>query len=150
MSNSTVALPRYDDLFSVTLKAIQEMGGSGSVDAINARVAGAIRATPRQLSVVYEKNSVPILTDRMHWARNSLKTSGFIVATGKEGWALTQDGTSVIDMPQQELKKLILNEKRRQSGAGGKEAEQLQEQKSRTSANLGDAWERDLLSRLQV
>ena len=110
-------LPRYDDLFSVTLKAMQEMGGSGSADAINVRIASAIRATPEQLAVVYDKNNVPILTDRMHWARNSLKTSGFIVAIGKEGWALTEDGTSVIDMPQQELKKLILTEKRRQSGA---------------------------------
>ena len=123
MSNSTVLLPRYDDLFSVTLKAMQKMGGSGSADAINERIASAIRATPEQLAVVYDKNNVPLLTDRMHWAGNSLKTSGFIVAIGKEGWALTEDGTSVIDMPQQELKKLILTEKRRQSGAGGKQAE---------------------------
>ena len=148
MLNNTIALPRYDDLFSVTLKVIQEMGGSGSVDTIETRIASAIRATPEQLSVVYEKNNVPILTDRMRWTRRSLKDFGLIVEVSKEVWALTQHGASAVDVPQQELKKLILTEKRKYSGNKRRNAKWPQGHASGKAVELCGSWEQNLLSRL--
>ena len=68
-----ISLPKYDDIFSPTLKVLRTLGGSGAIDEINDAVAAAIGITKAQADVTYAKSGAPVLPDRLSWARSFLK-----------------------------------------------------------------------------
>ena len=56
-----ISLPKYDDLFSPTLKVLRTLGGSGAIDEINDAVAAAIGITKAQADLTYAKSGAPVL-----------------------------------------------------------------------------------------
>ena len=101
-----VALPKYDDLFSATLKGLKVLGGSGSVEEINDGLITLLGATQAQLDVTY-KSGVPVLTHRMAWARSFLKLPGLVTNPTRGVWVLTEDGRAAVDKPNTEIKQIV-------------------------------------------
>jgi restriction system protein len=62
---------KYDDLFNPTLKALHNLGGSGSVDEIEDQVASILELNDDQINDVHRGNTSK-LSDRLAW----------VVATG--------------------------------------------------------------------
>ena len=83
-----INLPKYDDVFSPTLKVLRTLGGSGAIDEINDAMAAAIGVTKVQADVTYPKSGAPVLPDRMSWARSFLKLPGLVANPTRGVWVL--------------------------------------------------------------
>lgn len=94
-----ISLPKYDDLFSSTLKVPRTLGGSGAIDEINDAIAAAIGVTQAQADVTYSKSGAPVLPDRMSWARSFLKLPGLVANPTRGVWVLTEAGQAAVDKP---------------------------------------------------
>jgi restriction system protein len=146
-----VALPKYDDLFSPTLKVLAQLGGSGSIEEIDDALVAALGASQAQLDVTYPKSGAPVLPDRMSWARSFLKLAGFVANPKRGVWVLTEEGRAAADKPNGELKQRV-SAAYKASLAAKKAAETAEEAGSdQQAANEGIIdWTDQLLQRVQT
>ena len=102
-------------LINATLRALLNLGGSGSVDEIEDHVATILNLTDDQINEIHRGNRTK-LSYRLAWARNYLKQYGLLENSSRGIWALTQEGlkTSSIDKEIVKRKIKILNEKKRE------------------------------------
>ena len=89
-------LPKYHEFMLPTLKALDDLGGSGSVDEIQDRVIGYTSLTPEQLELTYPTSGAAIAADRMSWARSWMKHGGFVASGGRAVWLLTDLGREAL------------------------------------------------------
>lgn len=75
-------LPKYHEFMLPTLKALDALGGSGSVDEIQDRVISITQLNPVQLELTYATSGAAIAQDRMSWARSWMKHGGFVASGG--------------------------------------------------------------------
>jgi restriction system protein len=101
-------LPRYDDFLWPTLKAVDALGGSGTISEIDDRVVADMALPEDALSVVYEKSGAPIIPDRISWARSYLKMAGLLGSGGRGVWVLTEAGRNQLsDGSQTAVRRLV-------------------------------------------
>lgn len=101
-------LPRYDDILWPTLKAVDALGGSGTISEIDDRVIADMVLPEEALSVVYEKSGVPIIPDRISWARSYLKMAGLLGSGGRGIWVVTEAGRrQLVDGSEQAVRRLV-------------------------------------------
>ena len=100
-------LPKYDDLFTPTLEALTARGGSGSNEEIDEALIAAIGITQSHLDLTFPKSGLPVLPNRMAWARSWLKTAGFTANPRRGVWVLTEDGRAAIAKTNSELKQIV-------------------------------------------
>lgn len=101
-------LPRYDDILWPTLKAVDALGGSGTISEIDDRVIADMVLPEESLSVVYEKSGVPIIPDRISWARSYLKMAGLLGSGGRGIWVVTEAGRrQLVDGSEQAVRRLV-------------------------------------------
>lgn len=91
-------VPTYDKLFNPLLKAMQNLGGSGSVSEIDDRVADILKLSDDDINEIHRRNTTK-LSYRLAWARNYLKRFGLMENSSRGGWVLTPVGlkTSVVN-----------------------------------------------------
>ena len=145
-----VALPKYDDLFSATLKGLKMLGGSGSVEEINDGLITLLGATQAQLDVAY-KSGVPVLTHRMAWARSFLKLPGLVANPTRGVWVLTEDGRAAADKPNGDIKQIVSAAQKAllaAKKAAGAVEEGDNEQEPAAEGTVG--WSDQLLQRVQL
>lgn len=82
---------KYDDLFNPTLVALHTLGGSGSVEEIEDKVALQLKLSDKEINDIHRGNRTK-LTYRLAWARNYLKRYGLIENSARGIWALTEQG----------------------------------------------------------
>lgn len=90
-------LPKYNEFMLPTLKALDDLGGSGSIDEIQDRVVNLTKLSPEQLELTYPTSGAPIAADRMSWARSWMKHGGFVASGGRAVWVLTDLGREALD-----------------------------------------------------
>lgn len=106
MSN---VIPTFDDLMNPLLKALKELGGSGSVDEIYEKVleleviAEDISSVPHNA----EKSNQTEVAYRLAWARTYLKKYGFLENSSRGVWALTQLAKETESVNQQQVVKAV-------------------------------------------
>lgn len=100
-------LPKVIDLYKPTLEALATLGGSGSIEELEAAMIPALGVTQEQLDVTYPKSGGPVLTDRMSWARSWLKFPNFISNPKRGVWVLTEEGRAAVEKSNAELRKII-------------------------------------------
>ena len=52
-----MAIPTYDNLFNPVIKALHELGGSGSVSEIDEKVAEILQLTEEEIAAVHIANN---------------------------------------------------------------------------------------------
>lgn len=97
-------LPRFDDFMLPTLKALQALGGSASIDEIQDQLVESLGLTQQQLEQTYSRSGTPIVPDRMSFARSHLKIAGLLGSGGRGIWVLTDEGRDCIGMTPAQLK----------------------------------------------
>ncbi len=146
-----ISLPKYDDLFSPTLKVLRTLGGSGAIDEINDAMAATIGVTKAQADVTYPKSGAPVLPDRMSWARSFLKLPGLVANPTRGVWVLTEAGQAATDKPNAELKQIV-SVAYKASLAAKKAAEEAEEGGTEPGATTDGVvgWSDQLLGRVQA
>lgn len=90
-------LPKYHEFMLPTLRALDDLGGSGSIDEIQDRVIDFTKLTPEQLELTYSTSGAAIAADRMSWARSWMKHGGFVASGGRAVWVLTDLGRDALN-----------------------------------------------------
>ena len=85
-------MPTFDSLMNPLLKALIQLGGSGSIDEIYEKVAEIEEIDEEILSVPHnpEKSNQTEVAYRLAWARTYLKKYGFLENSSRGIWTLTQ------------------------------------------------------------
>jgi restriction endonuclease Mrr len=87
-----VDLPRLQSLLWPTLVAVKELGGSGSIAEIEAKVVELIDATEAQQAVLHKQGPLSQINYMVAWCRTYLKFAGYLVNTVRGVWSLTETG----------------------------------------------------------
>lgn len=103
-----MAVPKYDDLFNPLLKALHELGGSGTIAEIEEKVAEILKLSDKDINEIHRGNRTK-LSYRLAWARNYLKRYGLLENSSRGIWSLTQKGNSVRSVNQDEVKRYVNN-----------------------------------------
>lgn len=88
---------QYDDLMNPVIQALRSLGGSGTNEEINAKVAELVRIPSEQLEILHnpEKGGMTEMEYRLMWTRTYLKIYGVIENSTRGVWALTENGSRV-------------------------------------------------------
>ena len=150
------SLPKYDDFMLPTLRALDALGGSASIEEIQDRLVSDLHLTPEQMEAAYPKSGALIAPDRMSWARSHLKIAGLLKSAGKGIWVLTDLGREAKDMPAAQLKAHVKKlsaphhaavvARRNQARSAGTAAE---ESGADEEAEQENAWADQLLAKVQ-
>lgn len=97
---------KYDDLFEPCLKALQILGGSGSVSEIEDTVIDILDLSEEKINDIH-KGSTTKLSYRLAWARNYLKKYGYIKNSERGIWSLTIEGTNANHIDKDEIKRFV-------------------------------------------
>jgi restriction system protein len=100
-------LPKYHELMKPTLVALNQIGGSASLNEINDAVVGLIGLPAEALDIEYESGAGAVVADRLSWARSYLKSGGFLASGGRGIWVLTDAGRNAANWSERELKKAV-------------------------------------------
>ncbi|KAB1065081.1 restriction endonuclease [Salibacter halophilus] len=102
---------KYDDLFNPTLKALKELGGSGSVSEIEEEVTQILNLSEEAANEIHRESTTK-LTYRLAWARNYLKRYGLLENSSRGVWALTENGQKITKVDQEKVKRTVVKKDR--------------------------------------
>jgi restriction system protein len=104
---------KYDELFNPTLTALHKLGGSGSVEEMEEKIAADLQLTDEQLNEIHRGNTSKF-TYRLAWARNYLKRYGLLENSSRGVWALTEDGLKTKTVDKEVVKRKVVAEDRQE------------------------------------
>ncbi len=84
--------PTYDQLMWPTLEALKELGGSGNIQEIEAKVAELQGFSEAMLAVPHAKSSRSEIGYRLAWTRTFLRWADAIEQSGHGIWIITEKG----------------------------------------------------------
>ena len=136
-----VAMPTYDTMMNPLIQALKELGGSGTIEEINDKVAEIASFTDEQLEILHnpDRGGMTEVDYRLAWTRTYLKKYGVLENSTRGVWALTQTGRKVDAVDEKDVVRIV--------------RELMQEAKASAEEELGEAeaaesWREDLLSTL--
>lgn len=117
---------KYDDLFNPTLKALKQLGDSGSVSEIENEVIKILNLSEDAVNEIHRESTTK-LTYRLAWARNYLKRFGLLENSSRGVWALTEDGQKTDSVDKEKVKKIVVQKDKE---------ERLQKQNKKTEKDV--------------
>ncbi len=98
---------KHDDLFNPTLTALNNLGGSGTVNEIEEQVISILSLSETAVNEIHRESTTK-LTYRLAWARNYLKRVGLLENSSRGIWALTKTGQKTKAVDQEKVKKEVV------------------------------------------
>jgi len=94
-----------------TLKALHDLGGSGTVEEIYGKVVEITGLMDTQLEILHapERGTQTEVEYRLAWARTYLKKYGLLENSSRGVWALTAQGTDTREVNTQDVKQYVIN-----------------------------------------
>jgi len=100
---------KFDDLFNPTIRALNDLGGSGSISEIEEQVAKILILTEDEVNEMHKMNkgNITKLSYRLGWTRNYLKGFGILENSARGVWALTEKGLKTKDVDKEVVKRFV-------------------------------------------
>lgn len=141
------ALPSFDELMIPTVKAIQELGGSGSIDEINAKVYAIAEISDEILQIPHgEKGSMSEIQYRLTWTRNYLKNFGLLENSSRGIWALSKADIDVTKLDHVEIVKVVRDQNKSTQPPKIKTSSEKIEQEVTEEVDKSEEWKDQLLN----
>jgi restriction system protein len=107
------------------LRVLKMLGGSGTIEEINAKVIEAVGLSDEQLEIIHdpERGSQTEVEYRLAWARTYLKRYGVIDNSSRGVWALTVKGREIDEVSPQAVKRYMAAEQRKKVHVDGEKDE---------------------------
>src|SRR3990172_2329713 len=102
-------VPTYDGMLNPLLKSVKDLGGSGTIEEIENRVADLMSLSPAQLEGLQDPKR-PGRTKfqyRLAWARTYLRRYGVLENSARGVWAATPLGRSTDRLDEKEVVKAV-------------------------------------------
>jgi restriction system protein len=112
---SKTSLPSYKELMQPLIQALKELGGSGTIDEINRKVAETAKLSDKQLEVPHSSIKSDGRTEieyRLAWARTYLKAEGLLENSTRGIWALTSLGSKIQQIDPNEISRRVISTSR--------------------------------------
>jgi len=99
----------YDELMNPVLQALRFLGGSGTDEEIDNKVAELVKIPTDQLDILHNPNKGGLteLEYRLMWTRTYLKKFGLIENSSRGIWALTTKASSIEKVDEKEVVRLV-------------------------------------------
>lgn len=129
---------KFDDLMNPVILALKQLGGSGTNEEINNRVAEIVGIPSSQLEVLHnpEKGGMTEIEYRLMWTRTYLKKYGIIDNSTRGVWSLTPEGSQVEKVDEKDVVRRGREQLRRE-----KEAERTEDEEPDRKVK----WQEELL-----
>jgi restriction system protein len=106
-------LPTFDDLLVPTVKALIELGGSGTIEEINSKVYEIANLTDDIIAIPHgDKGTTNEVDYRIAWSRTYLKKFGLLENSTRGIWALSKADIDVSKIDQIEIVKTVRDQDR--------------------------------------
>lgn len=100
-------LPTFDELIIPTLKAMEKLGGSGTIEEINENVYQIANISEETLQILHDENGLQSEVDyRLAWSRTYLKKYRLIDNSARGVWALA---TNELDIDKVDASEIVKN-----------------------------------------
>lgn len=88
------SLPTYETMMNPTLRALNELGGSATIEELYNKVVEIMGLTEKELDIIHnpDRGSQTEVEYRLAWTRSYLKKYGLLENSTRGVWALTQKG----------------------------------------------------------
>lgn len=96
MTTDRIANLRKDDFYGPILVHLSQLGGSASVEELNAPIIAEFNFTDEEQSATYPKSGDLIIPDKIGWGRSRLKMAGLLASGGSGVWVLTDAGREAL------------------------------------------------------
>jgi restriction system protein len=105
---TTGKIPSFDELLIPTLKALIELGGSGSVEEINTKVYEIAKIPDDILQIPHSEGGTNIKVDyRLAWSRTYLKKFGLLENSSRGIWALSKADIEITKLDHSEIVRVV-------------------------------------------
>lgn len=120
-----VGVPTFDTLMNPVIQALKQLGGSGTIEEIDRKVAEIAGLSDAQLEVLHDpqKSSQTEIEYRLVWTRTYLKKYGLLENSGRGVWALTPKGLQLNRVDPRTIKRYV-RDMDRQARAGNEPSEE--------------------------
>jgi restriction system protein len=100
---------KYDDLMNPVIQALKQLGGSGTNEEINNKVAEIVRIPSDQLEVLHnpDKGGMTEIEYRLMWTRTYLKSYSILENSSRGVWALTPTGTKTDRVDEKQVVRFV-------------------------------------------
>jgi restriction system protein len=125
-------LPTYDEMMSPVIQALNDLGGSGTIEEINGRVYELLKLNDDVLQIQHGEDGTQTEVEyRLAWTRTYLKKFGLLNNSERGVWALTKSGITPDAINADVIVKTVKEQDRKnkpKSIGSSKEAGELSEQ----------------------
>jgi restriction system protein len=132
---------QYDDLMNPVIQALKLLGGSGTNEEINNKVAELVNIPPEQLEILHnpERGGMTEVEYRLMWTRTYLKRYGVIENSTRGVWSLTAKGSTTGRVDERAVVRVVRDQlkKDKQKSSGTEE-----------EPNETIEWQEELLDRI--
>lgn len=92
-----IDIPTFDTLMNPLIQVLKALGGSGTIEELNSKVAEVVGLSDEQLEVLHDLNrgSQTEFEYRLAWTRTYLKKYGVLENSSRGVWALTPKGVQL-------------------------------------------------------
>jgi restriction system protein len=113
--NMTCVKYKYDELLNPVLQALKLLGGSGTNEEINYKVAEIGKISPDQLEILHnpEKGDMTEIDYRLTWTRTYLKKYGLIENSSRGIWSLTPNGSAFEKVDEKDVVRVVREQKKK-------------------------------------
>jgi len=100
---------QYDELMNPVILALRTLGGSGTNEEINDKVAEIVNIPSEQLEILHnpEKGGITEIEYRLMWTRTYLKIYGIIENSTRGVWALTEKGSTTEKVDEKDVVRVV-------------------------------------------
>jgi restriction system protein len=134
-------IPTYDAMMNPVLQVMKDLGGSGTIEEINSKVAEVMGLSDEHLEVIHDssRGGQTEFEYRVAWTRTYLKRYGLLENSGRGVWALTPDGRSVSQIDEKEVVRVVRDQLKK---------ERLEVESELEEAGTITTWQEELLDTL--
>jgi len=100
---------QYDELMNPVLQALKLLGGSGTNEEINFKVAELVNIPADQLEIFHnpEKGGITEIEYRLMWTRTYLKKYGLLENSSRGIWSLTAKGSQIDRVNEKDVVRVV-------------------------------------------
>jgi restriction system protein len=120
---SKVDIPSFDTFMTPVIQALKSLGGSGTIEEINNKVAEIAGLSDEQLEVLHnpEKGGQTEVEYRLAWTRTYLKKYSVLENSSRGVWALTPKGRQLDRVNPRTVRRFVQEQGKKAPAAGVKD-----------------------------
>jgi restriction system protein len=117
---------QYDDLMNPVIQALKLLGGSGTNEEINDKVAELVKIPAEQIEILHnpEKGGMTEIEYRLMWTRTYLKRYGVIENSSRGIWSLTTIGASTDKVDEKDVVRVVRDQMKKNKQEVGENNEE--------------------------